>query len=1190
MTLSPKIITTSSHPQNRGACDWGWPGQVAYGSHTYLVVADLNSSQVTQVLGVHKGNVTSVKWKPEDTHHDVVVNPYTLTLAAGDTHGDVTVWNVTKGEVKSKFGGTGKPVRDLTWITNQETSEATLLVLYNKSDVIMWDFLTSSQLWKTSFPEPLSSICIDPFNKSKAIFLCEDSTILLLDDLQPKEAPSQKYRQISFYGSKGPMHETLQTTEESGRLRRNSSSLNKFLNMTTSLITGSVESKSSKKSISEEDKAQQCLQVVFHPGIRHMVFMVYSAQVDIIDIDVCIVMSTIRLDLRSSYFVRIFPCHQKDVLYCLHENTCITIRVRREDTSHCTYTENMSSAPTTPSTPITPEYGETISDKSDITYDLIWQSDAVRLSNQSTVYGFCVHPGSEASAALIFSDGKILHWELVKTRTNSWLLKDIVPKLSRRGQNAKMSDECRFLLTGMIKGFPSPVYTTKSNLLPHVTIVNDPTSKPQTPLMALGLDNGNIIILNTQTGQIEREFSVHFNTVKGIEWVNQKTLLSWTCSKSGSSGSLGRNEVLLTTISSGIVENFRQRHKIESLITDMKVSPLRQYVVIAFKSQPLEVWCLQTKNLLRELPAGCQQPRALTWAPLCSWKTVVRKRSQKLVSKDISDMSKVDIQNLLHDMEKKQIAKEQCVLADRDGTICRITLEERSIADLTIFPPEVNGMSSITHIAMKDDILMLGDVTGTLCLWNLTEKTLKSVPRSGDKPYTGLKTLLFHPESKDHRFAVLYDQGVDVWLFSQSQDQLKLLRSWKNSKYGPKVSDVEWADLNHICMVMDDGSIHVVDIASPKVTCTWNQRNQTNAVFCPQTLPAQAAMVLKHLLQNASSTTMECVLTPDRAKLKESIDDQINQIDRDTLDFLTSDNVGTGQRCLLTARLFGDEFDVNFWTKALYFIQSSKHDHANDQSLVSIENDPTFSSIEGVFEHKRSCRKKHACSQRTPLDCLQSQTCFMRQQLHRVEQHNKKRTTEQHRRTCIEHFIMMGRVEEATKILLETDFQSGSYREDYLQACLLSCDRTNTTAQSTLKLVATHLIISGKLQEGVETLCLLDKVLDACRYLQTYDEWQQAAWLAKLVLNDVNCEEIYVKWIEHLLSTKNMLQAIFVMLSIGKFDQALRTLDYIGYTETAVCFIKVCQESGVKLPKDEVETILEKRRSDIERLGLMFTD
>jgi hypothetical protein len=54
-------------------------------------------------------------------------------------------------------------------------------------------------------------------------------------------------------------------------------------------------------------------------------------------------------------------------------------------------------------------------DKSDITYDLIWQSDSVRLTNQSTVYGFGLHPATEAGAALIFSDGKIILWELVNT-------------------------------------------------------------------------------------------------------------------------------------------------------------------------------------------------------------------------------------------------------------------------------------------------------------------------------------------------------------------------------------------------------------------------------------------------------------------------------------------------------------------------------------------------------------------------------------------------------------------------------------------------------------------------------------------------------------------------------------------------------------------------------------------------------
>lgn len=45
--------------------------------------------------------------------------------------------------------------------------------------------------------------------------------------------------------------------------------------------------------------------------------------------------------------------------------------------------------------------------------------------------------------------------------------------------------------------------------------------------------------------------------------------------------------------------------------------------------------------------------------------------------------------SLLHDRESRRVAREQCVLADRDGAICRSTLEERAISDLTIFPPEV---------------------------------------------------------------------------------------------------------------------------------------------------------------------------------------------------------------------------------------------------------------------------------------------------------------------------------------------------------------------------------------------------------------------------------------------------------------------------------------------------------------------
>ena len=45
-----------------------------------------------------------------------------------------------------------------------------------------------------------------------------------------------------------------------------------------------------------------------------------------------------------------------------------------------------------------------------------------------------------------------------------------------------------------------------------------------------------------------------------------------------------------------------------------------------------------------------------------------------------------------------------------------------------------------------------------------------------------------------------------------------------------------------------------------------------------------------------------------------------------------------------------------------------------------------------------------------------------------------------------------------------------------------------------------YIIILSLFIEGVQLLCLIDKGLDACRYLQTYGEWDRAAWLAKVIL------------------------------------------------------------------------------------------
>lgn len=55
---------------------------------------------------------------------------------------------------------------------------------------------------------------------------------------------------------------------------------------------------------------------------------------------------------------------------------------------------------------------------------------------------------------------------------------------------------------------------------------------------------------------------------------------------------------------------------------------------------------------------------------------------------------------------------------------------------------------------------------------------------------------------------------------------------------------------------------------------------------------------------------------------------------------------------------------------------------------------------------------------------------------------------------------------------------------------------------SFLYLTYTTLLSFLRLSEGVQLLCLIDKAADACRYLQTYGEWNRAAWLAKVTQHD----------------------------------------------------------------------------------------
>lgn len=82
-------------------------------------------------------------------------------------------------------------------------------------------------------------------------------------------------------------------------------------------------------------------------------------------------MGVILSERNASPFLRLMPCRQRDVLYCLHENGCVSVRMQQP-------IQMVSTIPTSP--PADPKHNE-------ICYDLHGHSETLRISKTCQVSG-----------------------------------------------------------------------------------------------------------------------------------------------------------------------------------------------------------------------------------------------------------------------------------------------------------------------------------------------------------------------------------------------------------------------------------------------------------------------------------------------------------------------------------------------------------------------------------------------------------------------------------------------------------------------------------------------------------------------------------------------------------------------------------------------------------------------------------
>ena len=197
-----------------------------------------------------------------------------------------------------------------------------------------------------------------------------------------------------------------------------------------------------------------------------------------------------------------YLCTQRDLIYCLHENGIITVRIRLQDELAEETTVNY----------------ETLKPH-DFTYDTRTQSDLVRLTKSIKPFSFCVSPINEKTLVLLMSDGRLFTYDLNKQNE---LVDQNLKSLMKNSDLLKLN--LKLNMSTMLNNLPQLPFVMK--ICPPMTRKNWSYYES---LLAIGCSNGDLYTYQLeQNNSLWRKYSLHTNSIRGIEWVSLKGVLTWS--------------------------------------------------------------------------------------------------------------------------------------------------------------------------------------------------------------------------------------------------------------------------------------------------------------------------------------------------------------------------------------------------------------------------------------------------------------------------------------------------------------------------------------------------------------------------------------------------------------------------------------------------------------------------------------
>ncbi|XP_016899808.1 uncharacterized protein LOC103487430 isoform X2 [Cucumis melo] len=885
---------------NFGSADISPAGLLAFPSGSSVSIVDSRSMQLITAIPMPPPSttasslspfVTSVRWTPLPLHRDLLsTEPSTshLHLAAADRQGRIalldfrlkspTIWFDTSDY---KFG-----VQDLCWVRSGPDSYL-LAAIHGASALSLYSVSTARCVWKyDASPEYLSCIRYDPFDSRHFCVIGLKGFLLSVQVLGEKES-DVVIKEL-----------------------RIGTDCTELLKLERDAAAGSSSPASAMFPLYNAKFA-------FSPKWRHILFVTFPRELVVFDLQYEATLFSTSLPRGCGKFLDVLPDPDSELLYCPHLDGRLSTWRRKEGEQVHVMSAMEELLPSIGTSVPSPSVLAVVICQSDsILQNVAKLCSDVRHSHSPSPHADAeaeaeadivspfdsfdeCHPNSSTHLISISDDGKVWNWlvtaeDTQKDDTCVSMSTDIGGLRTSDSNTDQMVSSTNTLASEAGKqldyantssGRPpseisEPDLSFKISLVGQLQLLSSAVTmlavpSPSliatlarggnypavaVPLVALGTQSGTIDVIDISANSVSSSFSVHNSVVRGLRWLGNSRLVSFSYSQVNEKSGGYLNRLVVTCLRSGFNRTFRVLQKPERApIRALRASSSGRYLLILFRDAPVEVWAMtKTPIMLRSLALPFT---VLEW----TLPTVPRpvKERTTMTPDTVSSPTKASLSDTKAQEGNQEETSESFAFALVNGALGVFEVHGRRIRDFRPKWPSSSFVSSdglITAMAYRLPHVVMGDRSGNIRWWDVTTGHSSSFNTHRE----GIRRIKFSPVVPgDHsrgRIAVLFYDNTFSIFDLDSQDPLA--NSILQHQFpGTLVLELDWLPLRTdrkdplvLCIAGADSSFRLVEIIINEKKHgyghkTAKERFRPMPICSPLLLPTPHALALRMILQ-----------------------------------------------------------------------------------------------------------------------------------------------------------------------------------------------------------------------------------------------------------------------------------------------------------------------------------------------------